>query len=581
MVAAMQACGGGDSGGDAPAGTAGAGGGTGGAGASAGAGGDAGGSGAGAGGASGGTAGGKGGASGASGSGASAGTSGGAGDGGASGSGAGGSTGGSSGGGSAGKAGTGGGGAGGMGGDGGKAGGPPPVGGSGGDTNFQFVLGTTSFDSPDVAMPAKGAAAKDLFHTEITRITDAADGTYKTGIQNEYSRSDPENADGTRLILRANEGGFHLYDGAGKPVKDLSAIQAGTQEPEPRWDAKLPNVFYYLSGMELRTYDTNDDSSKVVHDFAADFPGGKTITTGSEGDASTDRRVFCLMVLDANAEPFAALSYDRTIDKVVWKQSGGFPDSIDWVSSDANGKHCVVGYADGDGDGKTPPFDSFPLDLAKKVSLPAGATGHADVALDADGKDVIVYQNVDTDYVAMADLTTGVETELVSIPFGTNSDIGLHFSGNAVGAPGWVLVSTYGSKNPPAGSNHSWMDNQVFMLELVANPRVWRIGHTHSFTSVNPPSDKAYFAEAFATINAKGNRVYFGSNWGDLSKKDYTDTYRIPLPSYWPVNMPKLAAGRPVIAAGARRRRPRPAPRARAPRARPSVVGRAPRARPG
>ena len=132
----------------------------------------------------------------------------------------------------------------------------------------------------------------------------------------------------------------------------------------------------------------------------------------------------------------------------------------------------------------------------------------------------------------MVDLNTGVETPLVAIPFNVNTEIGLHISGNNAQTPGWVLVSTYGAKNPPPGESHSWMDNQLFLVELKSNPRIWRIAHTHAYISLNPLDEKNYFAEAFATINTKGTRIYFGSNWENYTL-DYSETYLVTLPGSW------------------------------------------------
>ena len=158
----------------------------------------------------------------------------------------------------------------------------------------------------------------------------------------------------------------------------------------------------------------------------------------------------------------------------------------------------------------------------------------------------------------MADLNTGLETQLVEIPFGENSDIGLHFSGNCAEKPGWALVSTYGAKNPPPNEKHTWMDTQIFMLELKQNPTVWRIAHTHAYTSKDYVGEKNYFAEAFATINKAGTRVYFGSNWDDYTA-EYTDTYQAVLtselntPTVTPTQQPQTTSSIPIeyIAIGA------------------------------
>jgi hypothetical protein len=90
----------------------------------------------------------------------------------------------------------------------------------------------------------------------------------------------------------------------------------------------------------------------------------------------------------------------------------------------------------------------------------------------------MVFQSNTTDSITMVDLVTGAATPLVAIPFDVSTDIGLHFSGNCAGTPGWVLVSTYGAENPPSGQAHSWMDNLLFMVELKADPRIVKLCRT-------------------------------------------------------------------------------------------------------
>lgn len=400
-------------------------------------------------------------------------------------------------------------------------------------SNFKFVIGEKSYAPSLPAMPAKGAELIDTnFHTTIVRITDKkTDGYSGPGIENEYARSDPENADGTRLVLRGNDGEWYLYSATDYKLLKHLEIVGGGQEPEPRWDASNPKIFYYLYGTELRAHNIDTNSSAMVRDFSADFPGAAMITTKTEGDASVDRKLWCFMVQDEQAEKtLAVFSYDKSQNKVIGKKTS-FPDAVNWVSADMGGKHCIIGYDEHIA-------ESFSPDFSHKVQLPEKANGHMDLALTAQGRDVMVYQNNATDYIAMANLETGAETPLIPIPFNVNGDIGLHFSGNNAAIPGWALVSTYGSKGlPPENTSHSWMDNQLFMVELKANPRVWRLAETRAFTSNNFSGEKNYFAEAFAAINTAGTRVYFGSNWANFAA-EYSETYGVILPTDWQKYIP-------------------------------------------
>lgn len=398
---------------------------------------------------------------------------------------------------------------------------------------FEFVMGTDNYPAPNTAVPEKGKLHQDPdFLTTIARVTQKSDGYAGPGIENEYARCDPENSDGTRLILRANSAECYLYDPASWAfIKQITAFSDCIQEPEPRWDQTNSKVFYYLCNTELRSYNIDSDASTTIHDFKHEFPNAADISTKVEGDASMDRRFWCFMVEDSLFNLLGVIVYDRTADSVVGCKTSGFPDAINWVSMDMTGKHALIGFE------SINYVQAFDQSMAAATNLPAGSNAHADLALGADGHDLFVYQNTATDFISYYDLNSGTETQLLPIPFDVNGDIGLHFSGNCSGTPGWVLVSTYGSSNPPPGQPHSWMDCQLFMLELKANPRVWRIAHTQSYTSRDYSGEKNYFAEAFAAINAKGTRIYWGSNWRNFTT-DYTDTYQVIMPDNWVAGMP-------------------------------------------
>ncbi|MEW6745163.1 MAG: hypothetical protein AB1486_20615 [Planctomycetota bacterium] len=403
--------------------------------------------------------------------------------------------------------------------------------------HFEFVMGTELYATPDVAMPAKGTSFTDpTFHTTIVRVTDGAeDGYIGPGIQNEYSKMDPENEDGALLILRGNSAAYYLYDPSSyQMLQQLTVFDSCCcQEPEPRWDPADPQVFYYVCGAELRSYDVAAATSASVHDFRGELPAGASIRTKMEGDPSLDRRYFAFIVEDDSWNFLAVVVYDRVQDEIVGQKTDGFPDSINWVGMSMSGDHCIVGYED-----VAMYTDIFSRDFSTRTTLPDGSAGHGDAALTADGRDVYVYQNVRTDQIAMADMETGIETPLLDIPFDVNTDIGLHISGNCSGTPGWVLVSTYGAMNPPPGEHHAWLDEQLFMLELKEGPRVWRVAHTHAYTHENAEEgEKNYFAEAFAAINTPGTRIYFGSNWESFVA-DYSEAYQILLPAGWTESMP-------------------------------------------
>jgi hypothetical protein len=135
------------------------------------------------------------------------------------------------------------------------------------------------------------------------------------------------------------------------------------------------------------------------------------------------------------------------------------------------------------------------------------------------------------DTISMLDLESGAVTPLWEIDF-SHSPIGLHFSGRGFGLPGWALVSTYSGGYP---ENHTWMDDQVFALQLKNNGQVVRLAHTHSLVDENQEHD--YWAEPQASANPDFTRIVFTSNWG-RSGTDQVDMYMIRLPENWYESFP-------------------------------------------
>jgi len=95
-----------------------------------------------------------------------------------------------------------------------------------------------------------------------------------------------------------------------------------------------------------------------------------------------------------------------------------------------------------------------------------------------------------------------------------------------------ALVSTCEGGYPRA---FTWMDDQVFAVELKAGGWVVRLAHTHSAVNANVEHD--YWAEPHATVNSDFTRVLFTSNWG-RSGTEEVDTYIIELPADWVERLP-------------------------------------------
>ncbi len=378
---------------------------------------------------------------------------------------------------------------------------------------------TLAFQTPP--NPGKGATVADpVYHTTIRRVTDRVqDGYASPAVVNEYARIDPENADGTRALLRGVDGAWYLYETATWRLLREVGFR-GNPDPEPRWDGADPALVYFVEGPCLWRYNVATDQTALVHDFRDEDPRCAIVRTRFEGEPSADSRYWCLRLEDADFRLLRVICYDKQPDRVVGRLTTGLGD-WDWTGMDLSGTHCLLGAGDVSG------AYSYHRDFSHLVRLPRGM-GHGDVALTAAGRDVMVYQNASTDWIAMVDLETGVETNLLPIPFDDNLDIGLHVSGNSDRRPGWVLVSTYGQQR----TAKSWMDQCLFMVQLQARPLVWRVAQT--FCIQDPALEKDYFGEAFAALNRAGTRIWWGSNWSVTGAGNHQyETYVADLPADW------------------------------------------------
>lgn len=397
--------------------------------------------------------------------------------------------------------------------------------------------------TPDLDEPAAREPFRDpVFGTCVVRVTDRGSdidpGDDSRGMKNEYSRVQAFNADGTRVLARGVAATWYLYDATSLEPLGQMPLDG---DIEPRWDASDPHTLYYSDGTALMRYDTETGASAVVHDFAADVPDQSlsAVWTRYEGSPSADGRYWGFMAEDEDWLTSAFIVYDLQGDRVVaTRDLREWPDAlreIDSVTISPRGTYFLA-YLDAYCEPGQTGSDEAPCglmvydrELAEGRSL-LRIVGHSDVALDAAGNEVLVYQDIDTDTISMLDLATGEITPLWTIDFGF-TPIGLHFSGQAFGQPGWALVSTY--DGDPA--SYTWMDDQVFAVELVPDGRVVRLAHTHSV--VDEEQEHDYWAEPHASVNRDFTRIVFTSNWG-RSGTEEVEMYLIQLEPGWEATLP-------------------------------------------
>jgi hypothetical protein len=400
----------------------------------------------------------------------------------------------------------------------------------------EFIQGTDSFQPHNLDEPlARQPYTDPVFGTCIIRVTDNSSDVTSSegfiGLKNEYSRVQSFNADGSRLLARGTNGSWFLYD-----ATTLLPLMELPLEMDPRWDAKSPDLIYYSSGTRLQSYNITSNSVSMVHDFSNDLPGEKPelVWTRYEGSPSADGRYWGLMVEDANWLTTDYFIYDLKEDTVISMQNiSALPEEareIDSVTISPFGNYYLV-YHDKYCDTGTLGSTGNPCGLMvfdRNLENSRGllrVIGHSDLALDENEREVLVFQDIDADSISMLDIETGKVTPLLNIDFSKIS-VGLHFSGRAFLRPGWAVISTYTSQTETI----TWMDNQVFLIELKPNGKVIRLAFTRSIVDESQEHD--YWAEPQASANADLSRVVFTSNWG-RSGTEEVNMYLIEVPLEW------------------------------------------------
>ena len=411
------------------------------------------------------------------------------------------------------------------------------------DDQPALITGFDVFQPLPLPEPSARVPFRDpVFGTCLVRVTDRdsdlAPDDSSAGMKNEYSRVQSFNADESLILVRGIEATWYLYDA--QSLQPLGRLPFGGSV-DPRWSADDPNVIYYSEETRLMSYNLASGETGTVHEFANDFPGQSLAVVWSkyEGSPSMDGRYWGFMAEDQDWNVAAFLVYDQQADKVIAIRDvrgvAGI-ESVDNAYISPLGNYFIADFSDYfcergqlGTDARPCGYMVYGRDLQNGRGL-LRISGHQDLALDANGKEVVVYQDIDTDNISMLDLETGAVTALWPIDF-SHTSIGLHISGRAFNRPGWALISTH--DGDPA--SYTWLDDSVFAIELKPNGRVIRLAHTQSLVDESMEHD--YWAEPQATVNRDFTRILFTTNWG-RSGTGQVEMVLIQLPMDWWSELP-------------------------------------------
>lgn len=421
--------------------------------------------------------------------------------------------------------------------------GVPPL--SGGSSPSRFD--PSAFLSPLSADPipllsrtqiiaAGNVVADPAYGTRIRRVTNAADG-HGGRMRHEYSRRQAFNADNTRLLAQDGSGHWFVYDVTTSSV--VSRLDALAGDCEPLWDPTAPHALYFTStngGLVWWRLDTRTGKSTVAFDLSNDlpWPGATALWTKGEGTLSADGRYLALMAThyDAGSQQnmvFGLVTVDlaegrlvATLDARDFPTPGAFPDH---VSISPSGMFVVPSWLGGQGG-----TWAYSRDLRDARQL-TDSSEHSDLALDAQGRDVLVYADYAAGAITAVGLEDGTRTELHPLYPVEGDAYAVHISGQAVERPGWVVVSTYadtsdyGRISPARTAQPEY--RKVWLLEVAPRGRAFNVAHVHAHEHATlgaPEADSysdPYFLEPQASVSRDLSRIVFASNMGEAAVESY------------------------------------------------------------
>ncbi len=390
------------------------------------------------------------------------------------------------------------------------------------------------YPTPPLAEPQARISFHDpVFGSCLARLTDATTdliaGDTSTGMRTESAAVQPFNFDGHQALARSSQGYWYIYSAETLlPTMYLPF----TGDLEVRWDPQVSDRLYFLQSTRLYLFSLRTQSAQLVHDFAADFPQMAVAQVGTfhQGMPSAEGRYWPLIALDAHSQALALVIYDLSTDQVSARRSLPAETTLSGVTISQQGNTFLAWFAKacpaslsgagGVGNAAEPACGVVAYDRHlenPRVLLPS--SGAADVAIDASGHEVLVYNDLKLNSISMIDLQSAQSTDLWLVDMHA-PPLGISISGRSQRLPGWAVISVYG------GSDSSWMNNSLFAVELRAQGKVVRLAHLHTQSAPNS------FSGALAAANPDLTRVLFTSNWG-RSGAGESDLYLLALPTGW------------------------------------------------
>ena len=395
---------------------------------------------------------------------------------------------------------------------------------------FSLLQGQLNPPIGTMPKPAKGQVFADPgFDTCMVRVTQHDVEPPQTFARNDYSRRQPFNADDSRLLVYGSGGFWHVYDA--NTLAFYKTLSGPAGDSEVQWHPTDPDTIYYMptnGGMNIYKLDIRTNTHQTVADFNGRLPwsDAKRLWTKSEGSPSADGRYWGLQAETNNFAIRGYVVYDLQQDRIVGTRSASVRP--DHTSMSPSGRWFTASD-------DTLGTWAWSPDFSQKKKL-HHKSEHSDIALSANGHDLYVaidfqsnsgdvfYTDIDTCPAVAADADpASVPVCPRTVLFSTylnGASTSLHISGKAYARPGWVLISTYGTRRDRSGAA-PWFTDKEIAVELKPNGRVYGLGFHHGGAD-------GYWTENQGAVSRDFTRIAFNSNWNTGSATD-VDDYMIQL----------------------------------------------------
>ncbi len=364
--------------------------------------------------------------------------------------------------------------------------------------SWAFLTDTAVHPQPTApSLPVAGSTATDpVFGSTILRVTDAGDSS--AYCEAFYSNMPSLNINNTKIAAQCRVGvarRLKVWDfNATTLTRSNGRIQsnesAGAQGYFTQWSRTASNKFTVCAQLNLVevTIPTGTSTvwtNRILHNFAADFPGATYVTQHS---VSNNDGVFAVM---SNTGGYAV--WKRSTNSILLKVTN--EPNLDEVEIDKSGRYLVVRRY-----GSTAVWDLQAGPTKVQVTLELGFSHRA-------MGNGIVGSSCNTRRLCKRNLATPNSVTFLlpknSWAYYTQDD---HLAMPG-GSDAWMTASRF---SPTGGPVLQAFDNEILQVATDGSNQVRRIAHHRSVVVNNN-----YDTQPKAAVSHNGNFITFTSNWGN------------------------------------------------------------------